>query len=233
MRPQDITVGSRHRKEVGWLDSLERSIEYRGLLQPIGVDPDGMLLFGARRLQACKNLGWEDVPVRVIDVDADDPAAALKMERDENDVRKDFTPSEKVAIAQSIEEAMAGRHGSNQYQRKEEVQESAPPQGRSRDIAAEAVGWSGETYRQAKTVTESGDEETKEAMDSGEQSVNAAYKRATGKKAPKHIKITLDAGLLESEANAFASKAGKESAVAFAMAVLQACGQSLEVEHYD
>ena len=51
---------------------------------------------------------------------------------------------------------MAGRVGNNQYTQKEEVQRVAQPQesARSRDIAAEAVGWSGEQYRRAKTVVE-------------------------------------------------------------------------------
>ncbi|ABI55996.1 hypothetical protein [Alkalilimnicola ehrlichii] len=119
-------------------------------------------------------------------------AAALKIERDENDVRKDFTPSEKVAIAQRIEEAMAGRVGNPQFcntlqnwqkapkgnsrdiaQRIEEALagrqgqrtdlgntlHKSSPQGKTRDIAADAVGWSGETYRKAKAVVESGDGE--------------------------------------------------------------------------
>ncbi|WP_421621333.1 hypothetical protein [Alkalilimnicola ehrlichii] len=85
-------------------------------------------------------------------------AAALKIERDENDVRKDFTPSEKVAIAQRIEEAMAGRHGGDRKSRGNDLPLDAP-KGKSADIAADAVGWSGETYRQAKAVVESGDKE--------------------------------------------------------------------------
>ena len=50
-----------------------------------------------------------------------------------------------VEIARKIEEAMAGRHGSNQYATKEDVQHVAPASSgeKSRDIAAAAVGMSG------------------------------------------------------------------------------------------
>jgi hypothetical protein len=46
----------------------------------------------------------------------------------------DFTPSEKVAIASRIEEAMAGRVGNPQFCK--HLQDSEPPQGNSRDLAA-------------------------------------------------------------------------------------------------
>ncbi|WP_041284701.1 hypothetical protein [Desulfoscipio gibsoniae] len=64
-----------------------------------------------------------------------------------------LTPSEKVELARRIEEALGGRQGSNQYQRKEDPQNFAEAQkGESRDIAAKAVGMNRETYRQAKAV---------------------------------------------------------------------------------
>ncbi|OPY58474.1 MAG: hypothetical protein A4E55_00880 [Pelotomaculum sp. PtaU1.Bin035] len=43
------------------------------------------------------------------------------------------------------------------------------------EIAAEAVGMNRETYRQAKKVVESGNQEIIQAMDSGEKSISAAY----------------------------------------------------------
>ena len=229
VRIEEIKIGERARKEVGWLDPLERSIEYRGLLQPIGVTPDNELLFGARRLQACKNLGWEDIPARVIDVDADDPSAALKVERDENEVRKDFTPSEKVAIAQRIEEALAGRQGRPEKTCKH-LQDYPEPQGNSRDIAASAVGWSGEQYRQAKHVMAEADDETKEAVDSGAVSVNKAYRKTRGRSAPKAITVRL-AYDVEPDANVIIAKSGGEYATRLAMKILELEGH--EVKHVE
>ena len=228
MNPMDIHVSHDRRREMGWLDALERSIEAQGLLQPIGVDAQGTLLFGARRLQACKNLGWEDVPARIIDIDADDPAAALKVERDENEVRKDFTPSEKVAIAQRIEEALSGRHGGARGKRLPLAE--GEPQGKSTDLAASAVGWSGEQYRQAKHVMEEADDETKEAVDSGAVSVNKAYRKTRGRSAPKAITVRL-AYDVEPDANVIIAKSGGEYATRLAMKILELEGH--EVKHVE
>ena len=51
------------------------------------------MVAGRRRLEACKSLGWDEVPVRIVDTDR-----LLEAERDENTVRKAFLPSEMVAI---------------------------------------------------------------------------------------------------------------------------------------
>ena len=62
-----IRIGARHRAEMGDLRSLAKSIEEVGLLHPIVVDTTGALV-GMRRLQACTALGWEQVPVTIIEV---------------------------------------------------------------------------------------------------------------------------------------------------------------------
>ena len=113
---------------------------------------------------------------------ASDPAAALKAERDENEIRKDFTPSEKVAIAEMIEQAMAGRNHRPPKPCKHLQGSDPAPQGNSRDLAAAAVGWSGEQYRKAKRVTKDADPETKAKVDAGELSINKAYQKITGKR---------------------------------------------------
>jgi len=85
------------------------------------------------------------------------------MEQAENNIRKDFTPSERVEIARRIEAALAGRNGVRR-----DLGKHLPTstEGKSTDIAAKSVGWSGETYRQAKKVIDSGDEALKESVDS-------------------------------------------------------------------
>ena len=50
-------------------------------------------------MAACKHLEWESVPVRVVSLDK-----LLLAERDENTIRKDFTPSEAVAIGGALEQ---------------------------------------------------------------------------------------------------------------------------------
>jgi len=93
-----ILVGKRHRKDMGDVAGLAANMAELGLLQPIAVLPDGRLVGGARRLAAARALGWTEIPVHVVDIDA-----VVRGEFAENCCRKDFTPSELVAIGQEVE----------------------------------------------------------------------------------------------------------------------------------
>jgi ParB family chromosome partitioning protein len=100
-----IVVGARHRKDAGDLDALAASIDQLGLLQPITVTPDRVLVCGWRRLQAVKRLGWESIKVWVRS-GISDPVTALLAERDENTQRKDYTALEKEALYREIKELL-------------------------------------------------------------------------------------------------------------------------------
>lgn len=66
LRPVDqIIVGKRFRRDHGDIDGLAASMAEVGLLQPIVVTPDGVLLCGERRLLAAKRLGWTEIPVTI------------------------------------------------------------------------------------------------------------------------------------------------------------------------
>lgn len=98
-----IIVGDRHRKDLGDVAGLARSIAEVGLLHPVVVTGNGTLVAGERRLAACRLLGWDSIPART----ADSLATALdllKAERDENTERKDFAPTEAVAVGVRLEE---------------------------------------------------------------------------------------------------------------------------------
>jgi ParB-like chromosome segregation protein Spo0J len=62
-----VKIGARHRRDMGDIDALARSIADVGLLHPVVVRPDGMLIAGARRIAACRRLGWSKVPVRIME----------------------------------------------------------------------------------------------------------------------------------------------------------------------
>jgi len=62
----DIRVDERIRRDMGDIQGLAESIEDIGLLHPITVDETGLLLAGARRLAACKSLGWDEIAVRTV-----------------------------------------------------------------------------------------------------------------------------------------------------------------------
>lgn len=163
-----VKVENRFRKEFGDIDGLAASIAELGLLQPIGVDGNYRLVFGERRLRACQALGWEKIPARTVHLDS-----ILKGELAENEFRKDFTHSERVAIGEAIEQELEGRVGRPAAETKENFPEL--PQGQTRDLAAKAAGFgNGKTYEQAKKVTNEAAPELVQAMDEGRASVSAA-----------------------------------------------------------
>jgi len=69
-----------------------------GLLHPVVVTPEGRLIAGQRRLEACRQLGWTEIPVTMVDL-----YQAARGEAHENFVRKDLLPSEIVALKRAIE----------------------------------------------------------------------------------------------------------------------------------
>ena len=175
----DVKVGTRFRCDLGDLESLKASLADVGMLQPIGVTADAELVFGERRLEAAKALGWETVPAVTIGNLAD-AAAYLRIERDENACRKDWTPSELVAVGKAIEKVERAesekRRLTNLKQNKGSTERESVPhsEGRTADKVGEALGVSGKTYEQAKRVVEEGTPELVEAMDEGKLSVKTA-----------------------------------------------------------
>lgn len=170
----EIIVENRFRKDYGDIEALANSIKEIGLLQPIGIDTANRLVFGERRLKAFQLLGIETIPVRVVSLDS-----IILGEYAENEFRKDFTPSERVAIGEAIEAELGNRQGKRTDL---ELRENFPEvsEGRNRDIAAKASGFgNGKTYEQAKKVVEQGAPELVEAMDTGKVSINAASTIAT------------------------------------------------------
>lgn len=98
MKLSSITVPPRQRTDLGDITALATSIKRLGLLQPIIVDRDGVLIAGCRRLSACRSLGWEDIPATISDeVDA---GVKAEIEFEENHRRKSMSWQEEcIAIA--------------------------------------------------------------------------------------------------------------------------------------
>jgi N6-adenosine-specific RNA methylase IME4 len=167
MKIRKIRVGKRHRQNVGDVLSLAASIDRLGLLHPIVVDGNGRLVAGARRLAAVRLLGWRDVPVRIVRT-LTDGANALRAERDENNERKPFTPSETVSIARALEpleRAEAKKrltHGGRPKRgQKRSGQLPDHSTGSTRDKLASVVGVSGRTLDKARAVVEAAEREPK------------------------------------------------------------------------
>jgi ParB-like nuclease domain len=175
-----IRIGERHRKDLGDLETLAASIATEGLLQPIGITEENLLVFGERRLRACHDvLHRKSIPARVVRV------------------RKDFAASERVAIGKALEAELGDRQGQRTdielqrncgpvpgrtldavHQSGTELGENVPevPSGaRTAEIAASRAGFGNrKTYEQAKKVVEKAVDEVIAQMDSGHLSIHAA-----------------------------------------------------------
>ncbi|MCB1325400.1 MAG: ParB N-terminal domain-containing protein [Spirochaetales bacterium] len=92
IRVEDIRVRNRIRRDPGHLADLKDSMNRLGLLQPILIDPQNNLVAGFRRLQSARELGWDTIEARIIDVE--DKRERLIIEAEENTTRRDFTPEE-------------------------------------------------------------------------------------------------------------------------------------------
>jgi ParB family chromosome partitioning protein len=202
-----VKVVNRFRKDFGDIDSLAASIAELGLLQPIGVDSSYRLVFGERRLRACQALGWEKIPARTVHLDS-----ILKGELAENEFRKDFTHSERVAIGEAIEAELGNRQGQRTDKEPVENFPQVAPGEKTRDLAAKAAGFgNGKTYEQAKKVTNEAAPELVQAMDEGRASVSAA---ASLLSLPKEEQAVIATG--DKKANQRASKGAKTRSIELA-----------------
>lgn len=100
-----ITVGVRHRRDLGDLDALASSINKLGMLQPITVTPELVLVVGLRRLEAVKLLGWDRVRGWVRS-GLSDQAGALLAEQDENTVRLAYSPTEQASLYRELKQVL-------------------------------------------------------------------------------------------------------------------------------
>lgn len=146
----DITIGHRVRRDLGDLSGLIASIRDIGLLHPPVLTRDGVLLCGARRLAAVRQLGWQQVEVR-IRTDASPGLSAVLAEQQENERRLALAPTEEAALFAELKEILgadaaqrqeATRFGARAGARGHGGEDSSPPQAaprRTREQAALAI----------------------------------------------------------------------------------------------
>lgn len=152
IKTADVKIGKRYRQELGEIENLAKSIEALGLLQPIGVSKDGFLIYGERRFRAVRDiLGRREIPAVIVDLDEIDELAA---ELEENEQRKEFSVSERLDLVRAIQ---------------------AKIEGISKEEAAKKAGFpSLRTMERVESVVNKGADETVEAMDAGDLSINQA-----------------------------------------------------------
>ena len=146
MHVTEIKMGLRHRQDMGDIAGLAADIELNGLLQPIVVTPDGMLIAGARRIAAWQMTKFQDdpIPTHVVCLDA-----ITRGEAAENFQRKAFTPSEMVAIWRTLDDRNGLAAAASARQRAGKADPSA---GRVSEAVAKYFGVSGRTLEKARAV---------------------------------------------------------------------------------
>ena len=149
-----LTVGKRHRTDLGDIETLAASIDRDGLLQPLTITIDGVLVCGARRLAAIKMLGWRTVSVWVRG-GLSDRLGKLLAEQDDNMLHKPYTQLEAACLYREIKEVMA----EDAARRKSATQfssENQPGSDGGANFAPPSSGTVGKTREQAAAMIPGG-----------------------------------------------------------------------------
>jgi len=88
----DIRVKRRIREQPEDIEDLMNSMKRYGLMNPITINSENVLIAGRRRLEAARRLGWHMISANVIE--ATDRVSELEMEIEENTQRSNFTDQE-------------------------------------------------------------------------------------------------------------------------------------------
>lgn len=195
-----IKTENRIRKDFGNIQELADDIKQNGLINPpvVIAETDGTftLLAGERRLRAMKSLGYRQVEVRTWGSLTDEQK--LNIEISENEVRKDFSKTERVEYARRLEkiesvkarERMATSTGGANPQ---PVETFPQAEGKVRDVVAEKVGiGSGKQYEKEKYIVDNAVTLTPEDFadwDEGKLSTNKAYLKIKEQLAEKENQI--------------------------------------------
>ncbi|GAA1611695.1 ParB N-terminal domain-containing protein [Leucobacter chromiireducens] len=142
---ESIWTGNRHRQDLGDLDALIESIAGDGLLQPITIAPDGMLICGARRLAAIRRIGWKTVNVWVRS-GLSTRLGQLLAEQDDNLLHKPLTRTEEATLYAEVKVVIAEDAARRQEASRFTSLEENP---RSDGAATVAAPSAGDTRKQA------------------------------------------------------------------------------------
>lgn len=183
------------------VSDLEKSIQTLGLIAPLVISPDNVILAGARRYQALLNLGFTEAPVMVVDRG---PLEKELVSIDENLVRKDLS---KIEIESHLRRAKEIYQSLNPGE--DEVVEAAPSEEEDSDapkikkvvlpaekflnMVSEKTGLSPKQIHEAINRDEMASSTVKEARKNGKLSLSQTNEivkltKEDQKKAFNHIK---------------------------------------------
>lgn len=182
------------------VSELEKSIQTVGLIAPLVISPDNVILAGARRFQALLNLGYVEAPVMIVD------KGELERELvsiDENLVRKDLSKIEiegHLRRAKEIYQALNPHEDEapapvEMSEEEEEIEKKKVvlPAEKFLNIVAEKTGLSPKQIHEAINRDEMAANDVKEARKNGELSLSQTneivkLKKDEQEKSLSHIK---------------------------------------------
>ena len=159
------------------LDDLKDDLEKRGLQHLVEVDTQDRVICGSQRLRAIQALGWKTIKVKVRNDLIDENDVREHLIKD-NVIRRQLNPHQVYMAALELERIYSEQANLNQIQCR--TLGSNDQKVRSRDLAARDLGVSSTKIMRMKKIFESGNEEVKLAVDSGEMSVAAGYETVRG-----------------------------------------------------
>lgn len=105
-----ISKGTRQRRQLREVEVLAESISRLGLINPITVSKDRILVAGERRLEACRSLGWSDIPIQF--AEQIDEIELKKIELEENIKRLDLPWQDQVLATEELHNLMKAENPS-------------------------------------------------------------------------------------------------------------------------
>ncbi|MFC4550799.1 MULTISPECIES: ParB/RepB/Spo0J family partition protein [Halorussus] len=161
-------------------DDFVRSIEENGVMEPVTINANNVIISGHRRVDAAIKTGIDKIDVTVQNLDSlDEKAAVIHYNK-----QRVKTFKERMREALKLEEIEKKRAKERQGARTDIGQDFAASEyGRTREkVAQETDIGSGETYRKAKKVWEKAHKKSDklkkelDRIDAGKQSIHGAYK---------------------------------------------------------
>lgn len=132
---------------------LMRSIETTGLLNPITLDQNYLLIAGLHRLTACRLLGFTQIECSVVTCDSDQARLA---EIDENLIRNELEALERSELWLERDHildrmGLRAKAGDNQFTCKKGGEINSPPPKTTIELAQE-IGYTERTFQQGKQI---------------------------------------------------------------------------------
>ena len=172
-----VIVKDRIRKDFGDIQELADDIKENGIINPPVINKDYELIAGERRLRALKLLGYDRIEVRMMDTK--DEEHELNVEISENEVRKDFSKSERASYMKKLME-IEGEKARERQGNRNNICENSHESLRTDEIVASQFGISSNTLRKEISILDNSSALTPSDFadwDEGRLSTNKAFQK--------------------------------------------------------